>query len=215
MSAPSPVRILSLKEIQHVLVSLNRMKRRGKRASPNAAIGIVLFRLSACCGLRVRELTGLTLANVRVNSDRPHIDVPATIAKGGRPRTIPLWWDAGTLADLAAWKESRIASGAKPSDPFLAVHGRRISVRAAQLRWDTIIRKTLGAEREESLSIHCGRHTFCSTSLAGGKSLAQVRDAAGHGNVSTTNIYLHVAAEEAEVGELFAVASEKGAACGL
>lgn len=196
------VRILSLSEINHVAMTLHRLKRNSR----NAHVNLILFRLATCCGLRVSELTGLSMANVKLASARPHIYVPATISKGSKARTIPLWWDAGTLADLSAWKEKRLAEGATGADAFLSANGQPMKVRAAQLRWDTVIRKTLGEERAETLSIHCGRHTFCSQSLCGGKTLAQVRDAAGHGNVATTNIYLHCAADEAEVGNVFAVA---------
>lgn len=49
-----------------------------------------------------------------------------------------------------------------------------------------------------------GRHTFISHALAGGRNLAEARDAAGHGNVSITSRYLHAAAEADEVlGTLF------------
>jgi integrase len=67
-------------------------------------------------------------------------------------------------------------------------------------------RKFLGAARLETLTIHHGRHTFISHALAGGRTLAEVRDAAGHANVSITNGYLHVAVEdEASVRHLFPV----------
>ena len=39
--------------------------------------------------------------------------------------------------------------------------------------------------------------------LAGHRTLAEVRDAAGHANVSITSAYLHVAVEDDAVGELF------------
>jgi site-specific recombinase XerD len=56
----------------------------------------------------------------------------------------------------------------------------------------------------ESLTIHHGRHTFISHALAGGRTLAEVRDAAGHANVSITSGYLHVAVDdETGVGNLF------------
>ncbi len=42
----------------------------------------------------------------------------------------------------------------------------------------------LGPERLTSLTIHHGRHTFTSHAVAGGRTLAEVRDAAGHANVS-------------------------------
>ena len=64
--------------------------------------------------------------------------------------------------------------------------------------------KILGSERLESLTIHHGRHSFISHALAGGRSLAEVRDAAGHANITVTNIYLHVAVDDDEdVGNLF------------
>lgn len=53
-------------------------------------------------------------------------------------------------------------------------------------------------------TIHHGRHTFISHALAGGRTLAEVRDAAGHSNVTITSGYLHVAVEEDGVGALFA-----------
>jgi integrase len=52
-----------------------------------------------------------------------------------------------------------------------------------------------GAARLEVLTIHHGRHTFISHASAGGRTLAEVRDAAGHANVSITNGYLHVAVD--------------------
>jgi site-specific recombinase XerD len=62
----------------------------------------------------------------------------------------------------------------------------------------------LGAARLETLTIHHGRHTFISHALAGGRSLAEVRDAAGHFNVSIKSGYLHVAVDdEVGVGNLF------------
>jgi len=39
--------------------------------------------------------------------------------------------------------------------------------------------------------------------LAGGRTLAEVRDAAGHANVSITSGYRHVAVEDDGIGELF------------
>ena len=55
------------------------------------------------------------------------------------------------------------------------------------------------------LTIHHGRHTFISHALAGGRTLAEVRDAAGHANVTVTSGYLHVAVDTDFVGRLFAL----------
>jgi integrase/recombinase XerD len=62
---------------------------------------------------------------------------------------------------------------------------------------------SVDASRLSHLTIHHGRHTFISHALAGGRTLAEVRDAVGHSNVSITSAYLHVAVEDDRIGYLF------------
>ncbi|MBA3316034.1 MAG: site-specific integrase [Planctomycetaceae bacterium] len=128
----------------------------------------------------------------------------------------PLWWDAATLADLDQWKQERTAQAARTGDPFVCSQasgensrtgapslGKPLSDRNAQARFKTAIR-CLGPERVAMLSIHCGRHSFVSHSLAGGRTLAEIRDAAGHTNVTTTSIYLHFVHDDGDaIGNLF------------
>lgn len=196
-------KILTRSEIAKVLADLTR-----KRRSINTRQNAVIFRLATCCGLRVSEVVGLSLANMKLEGARPHIHVPAAIAKRGRARKVPLWWDAGTLSALQAWKAERTSQGADNKAPFVCsqskgTQGKALSVRNAQSRWRVAI-KALGAERQKVLSIHSGRHSFCSHSLAGGRSLPEVRDASGHANISTTSIYLHAVRDDDEqVGSLF------------
>jgi integrase/recombinase XerD len=64
--------------------------------------------------------------------------------------------------------------------------------------------KVLDEDRFESLTAHDGRHSFVSHALAGGRTLAEVRDAAGHASIATTSVYTHVAVDDdGEIGELF------------
>lgn len=68
----------------------------------------------------------------------------------------------------------------------------------------TLVVGAFGLERINRLTIHHGRHTFVSHALAGGRTLAEVRDAAGHSNVSVTSAYLHIAVDDdANPGRLF------------
>jgi integrase len=101
-----------------------------------------------------------------------------------------------------------LAQGAKPGDPFLT--SQRAGAATHPLSRHTLRRRfltacrALGLERIGALTIHHGRHTFISHALAGGRTLAEVRDAAGHANVSVTSAYLHVAVDGEEgPGELF------------
>jgi integrase/recombinase XerC len=205
MPSLSPVDILSLSEISQVVAHL-----RGCRRQNSAQLNLILFRLSACCGLRVAELTGLAVGDVKVGRARPHILVRESIAKGKKQRVVPLWWDAGTLADLELYRANRVEDGAGPDDPFLCStrshrRGAAIGRRTAQERWDRIVRIVLSEERAAGLSIHKGRHSFCSNALNAGKSLVEVRDAAGHSSVATTNVYLHLASSDETVGNIFQV----------
>ena len=201
-----PTKILMRHELAAVLGDLNGRGARSGQARLNRAI----LRLACCCGLRVSEIGGLRLADVCLAGPRPHIRIRASIAKGGRSRRVPLWWDAGTLADLVAWRAERVAQGARDADPFICsvqAHRRGLPLQRHALRRRFLTAcKTLGRERLHMLTIHHGRHTFISHALAGGRSLAEVRDAAGHSSVLVTSAYLHVAVEdEGAVGSLFGV----------
>lgn len=196
-------KILTRRELGHVLADLRGKSRRSK----NTRLNLVIFRLATCCGLRASEIAHLQMADVRTQLPRPHLRIRASAAKGGRPRTVPLWWDAGTLEDLSAWSKDRLRRGAKPESPFACSWQPDreeivFSRHTLRKRFRTACR-VLGSERLKSLTIHHGRHTFISYALAGGRTLAEVRDAAGHSNVSITSGYLHVAVDDDELGNLF------------
>lgn len=208
-------KILTRQEMAAVLSDLKRKSVRSK----NTRLNLIIFRLAACCGLRVSELASIRLSDVRCELARPHIRIARSAAKGGKKRNVPLWWDGGTLDDLKEWKKERLADGACSDDLFVKSprikanrNGAakvssldRLSRHTVRKRFKTAC-KILGKERLATLTIHHGRHTFISHALAGGRTLAEVRDAAGHCNVSITSSYLHVVVEESEVvGRLFSV----------
>jgi integrase len=56
------------------------------------------------------------------------------------------------------------------------------------------------------LSVHTGRHSYCSLSKAAGHSSIEIRDAVGHTSEATTNLYLH-AVEAENIPDVFAVQS--------
>jgi integrase len=156
--------------------------------------------------LRVSEIAGLRLDDVQTNLLRPVIRIRPELSKGGRGRMIPLWWDAGTLTDLAARKAERLKQGANPHDPFVCALSSRGPLSRQALRFRTAC-KVLGPERTARLTIHHGRHTFISHALSGSRTLAEVRDAAGHTNLIVTSAYLHLAVDDdGRVGNLFGFA---------
>ena len=196
-------KILSKSEITAILSDLQRRSRR----SVNWQLTLVLFRLSCMCGLRVSEIASLTLQDVVLTREKPHIHVRH--GKGGKSGKVPLWVDRGTLDDLRTWKEFRLSQGACQADPFLChqrkgTTGQPLAVRSLQDRWHTAMRKVLEPERAVQLSIHSGRHTAASVLLDGGYSLAFVRDYLRHSSVSVTSVYLHVVQDDGcDVGRVF------------
>jgi integrase len=180
------------------------------RRSANVQRNLVIVRLACCCGLRVSEIAALQLEDVVVDILRPHLRLRRGTTKGGRSRCVLLWWDAGTLADLASWKAERLAQGASGADPFVCsvqAHRQGLPLRRAAIRRRFLSAcKILGMPRLRTLTIHHGRHTFVSHALAGGRTLGEVRAAAGHASLVTTSIYLHVAVDDdGQLGSLFSL----------
>jgi len=189
-------KILTANEIQLVLSELKRKTRRSRLTHRQ----LIIFRLATCCGLRVSELTHLKLSNIRLGA-RPSIRIPKSIAKGGKARTVPLHWDAGTLADLTEWKALRESQGGELA--LCTASGKPIARKDARLAFQSACR-VLGRH----VTIHDGRHSFVSHSLNAGHSIVEVRDAAGHCNLSTTSIYAHlVSDQDGVVGNMFPVQS--------
>lgn len=196
--------ILTRRELAQMLGDLRRRSDR----LPNVGMNLAIVRLACCCGLRASEIGGLRLADVVVGIPHPHLSVRAETAKLRRPRRVPLWWDAGTLEDVMAWKASRERHGARRGDPFMCSQqrttlGSALNRHVLRRRFLTACR-VLGWNRLRTLTIHHGRHTFISHALAGGRTLAEVRAAAGHSSLQTTSVYLHVAVDdEGTPGDLF------------
>lgn len=191
-------RILLASEVQAVLADLEA------RTNKNSATNLILFRLSCCCGLRRKEICGLDMRDVVIDGPRPFIHVRKEITKGQdgkrRARKVPLWWDSGTREAISAWRESREGQGALSADPFVVKcrageAGERFKEQGISRRWFTAL-KVLGPGRVSQLTIHSGRHSFVSHSLNAGRSLVEVQKAAGHANVATTSIYLHLIERE-------------------
>ena len=148
-----------------------------------------LLELLYATGLRVSELVGLKLFNISLD-DR----VVRTFGKGGKERLVPL----GEIA--ADWLQRWLAAGrpallkGRPSD-FVFVTGRRNSDgMTRQMAW-TLIKKHAAAAGipREKISPHVLRHAFATHLLNHGADLRVVQLLLGHADISTTQIYTHVA----------------------
>jgi integrase len=111
-----PVKILTRRELTVVLIDLGSRSAR----SANLRMNKVILRLACCCGLRVSEIGAVRLSDVCVGAGRPHLRIGPKGAKGKKPRIVPLWWDAGTLEEIIAWKREREVQGGRPDDAFVS-----------------------------------------------------------------------------------------------
>jgi len=204
--------ILSRGAVEMVWAELCRKAPR----SPNTRLTRVIFCLATFCGLRNSEICGLRLRDAKLDIPRPVLDVPAGVAKGLKPRQVPLWNLPTALASLAAWKAQRLAQGAGALDYLICAQSRlafghpldRRNARARFIRACGV----LGPERQAMLTIHCGRHTCASHLLASGWPLPAVRDLLGHANLWTTNLYSHVVVDDAVPPDPFAFVAGKHSA---
>lgn len=195
-------KVLTKTEILTVLAELKRKARR----SINTQTNLVVFRLATCCGLRASEIAGLTLDNLRLDSDSPKIRIPRTLGKGGKARTVP-FFDIATVDDLRAWKAFRISQGAGGSDLVVCSQhkdslGNGITRQNIRVRFKAAC-KVLGKERQSEITVHHGRHSFVSHCLHAGLDVVTVQHAAGHASLGVTSIYSHLVGES-QPGNLFA-----------
>lgn len=138
------------------------------------------------CGLRVSELVGLTLDAVNLRQG-----VVRVRGKGDKDRLVPLGEEA--VHWLSRYlRTARNALMADPTRPAL-FPGRGDRAMTRQTFWYRIKAHALTAGITRPLSPHTLRHAFATHLLNHGANLRVVQLLLGHQDLSTTQIYTHVA----------------------
>jgi integrase/recombinase XerD len=139
-------------------------------------------------GLRVSELVGLK--GVQVSLD---MGVVRILGKGSKERLTPL---GEAAADWIAryQREARpVLLGARKSDAlFVTTRGGPMT---RQAFWGLIKRHAASAGIRSAISPHTLRHAFATHLINHGADLRVVQLLLGHADISTTQIYTHVARE--------------------
>ncbi len=157
----------------------------------DSALGLrdrAMLEVMYATGLRVSELVGLQLLNVNLNQG-----VVRVIGKGNKERLVPLGEEAARwLSKYLETARPELMKGATAGEVF--VTGRRSGM-TRQSFWLRVKRHALEAGIDRPISPHGLRHSFATHLLNHGADLRVVQLLLGHSDLSTTQIYTHVARE--------------------
>ncbi|MCF5805475.1 site-specific tyrosine recombinase XerD [Pseudomonas tremae] len=138
------------------------------------------------CGLRVTELISLTLEQVNLRQG-----VLRVMGKGSKERLVPMGEEAIVWVERYMRGARDELLGGKPSDVlFPSTRGDQMT---RQTFWHRIKHQATVAGIGKSLSPHTLRHAFATHLLNHGADLRVVQMLLGHSDLSTTQIYTHVA----------------------
>ena len=139
-------------------------------------------------GLRVSELVGLKLTALNLNDG-----VLRVTGKGNKDRLVPLGEEAVQWLKRYLAESRPLLLGHQLSDAvFVTARGGGMT---RQAFWYLIKRHARTAAITRPLSPHTLRHAFATHLLNHGADLRVVQMLLGHSDISTTQIYTHVARE--------------------
>jgi len=146
-----------------------------------------MLELLYACGLRVSELVGLRLSQVNLRQG-----VIRIIGKGGKERLIPIGEQA--IDWVARYvREARGDLLKKNLQNDVLFPSNRGSAMTRQAFWYRIKHYAAIARIEREISPHTLRHAFATHLLNHGADLRVVQLLLGHSDLSTTQIYTHIA----------------------
>jgi integrase/recombinase XerD len=173
--------VLSIQDVEALLKAPDTQKAQGLR---NAAMLEVLYG----AGLRVSELIRLKVVDVNLEAGFVRV-----FGKGQKERIVPIGGYAREkVKEYLDHSRPRLIKTFVSSYLFVGPSGKPLT---RQAFWKLLkaIAKVTGIEKH--ISPHTFRHSFASHLLEGGADLRSVQMMLGHADISTTQIYTHVAKE--------------------
>ena len=147
-----------------------------------------MLELLYACGLRVSELVGMTTDQASLTQG-----VVRLVGKGSKERLVPLGEEAiEWLQYYLDESRAELASESSAKQLFITRRGKGMT---RQAFWYRIKHYAVKAGINKPLSPHTLRHAFATHLLNHGADLRVVQMLLGHSDLSTTQIYTHVARE--------------------
>jgi integrase/recombinase XerD len=147
-----------------------------------------MIELLYACGLRVSELIELPVSQLNLRQG-----VLRVVGKGNKERLVPLGEEAADWLDRYQHQARPALLAKRMSDALFVT--KRGSAMTRQAFWYLIKRYARQAGITTGLSPHGLRHSFATHLLNHGADLRVLQMLLGHSNLSTTQIYTHVARE--------------------
>ena len=157
-------------------------------ATPAAVRDTAMLELVYATGIRVSELTGLTL-----NSINWQVGYLVAMGKGGKERIVPLGRTAYDQVKRYIEEARPLMLKNRQCDIlFLNRMGKGLT---RQGFWKIVKQYAAKANMAKKVHPHTFRHSFATHLLEGGADLRSVQIMLGHADISTTQIYTHVTRE--------------------
>ena len=147
-----------------------------------------MLELLYATGLRVSEL--VSLRSEQINDRQGAIRV---VGKGDKDRLIPMGEEAAACLESYKNTARKEILGQRQTDDLFVT--RRAGAMTRQAFWHIIKRYAQKAGIKKPLSPHTLRHAFATHLLNHGADLRVVQMLLGHSDLSTTQIYTHIARE--------------------
>ncbi len=171
--------ILSVSEVDALLES----------ASDETPIGLrdrAILELLYATGIRVSELVNLDQADLHLSRR-----LVRCIGKGDRERIIPMGQLSVQMVDrYLRYGRPELVRDVLEEALFINHHGRRLS---RQGIWKRVKYHAKRARLNKRVTPHTLRHSFATHLLENGADLRSVQELLGHVDISTTQIYTHLA----------------------
>ena len=183
----SPVdEIITPKQEKYLPTSMSEDEVESLLGSPKSSIKIerrdkAMIEILYATGMRISELVNLKLTDIDFNRS-----VLKVFGKGSKERLVPYGEKAAEA--LRIYLEDRKKLDSK--DVFLSNRGTRITRGAFWQRIKIYIKRE---NLKSSISPHTLRHAFATHLLNRGADLRSVQILLGHSDLSTTQIYTHIA----------------------
>ena len=161
--------------------------------TPQSLCDDAVLELAYSSGLRLAELRGLRLEQLHL--DAGFINV---VGKGNKERVVPVGRKAiGALQRYLDAARPKLVTSRSPGVVFLTKRGTPF---AAVTLWLRIKQRVRRAGITRNVTPHMLRHSFATHLLENGADLRVIQELLGHANISTTEVYTHVAG--ARLGEV-------------